>query len=63
MIEFRWLNKSMPRPRGIDDGMLLPRPPDTIKIPVLQYRETPRGTFLPLYVEPQWVDVPFVEDT
>ena len=39
MIELRWLIKSVPRPRGIDDGFYNPPLADFVSFPVLQYRE------------------------
>lgn len=61
MIELRWLIHKVPRPRGIDDGMMQPPPPDFIFVPMLQYREWSTGT-VPGMIEPNWIDIPTVEE-
>ena len=68
MIELRYLLKQFPRPRGIDDCMMQPPLPDFITVPVLQYREWPKGLMPMLdpepgtHTEPRWQDVPVVSE-
>lgn len=68
MLELRWLLRSVKRPRGIDDGMMYPPLPDFVTVPVLQYREWPKGLSPTIgqepgsYTEPRWADVPTVPE-
>ena len=65
MIELRILERNVPRPRGIDDGMFEPKLPDFIYVDVLQYR---RGSY-PYqpphekeWIGTDWIDVPRVRE-
>ena len=63
MIEIRILERKVPRPGGIDDGMYQPPLPDFVYVDVLQYRDViERFEDGSAKTATPWIDVPRVRE-